>query len=243
MRGHANDTIRNGCINNRVWKGGKTLAPYLAKKGWQVTVVEQSSAMYGGTCINIGCIPTKSLIHSAEMIAARGISEFAEKARAYEEAWNFKEELVSSLRSKHQTNLSNTSDIQLINGQASFLSPHEVLVKGEGEESITIKAIQIFINTGAVPVMPTVEGGSSRIYSSTTLLGLNKLPRRLVIVGSGFIGLECASMYANFGTEVTVIERGATILKQEDEDIRESIKSVLEPRGIRFLVSSRFGSN
>lgn len=237
MRTHTTDAVIIG-----FGKGGKTLAPFLAKQGWQVTVVEQSSDMYGGTCINIGCIPTKSLIHSAEIISHRVGDNFAQKATAYEEAWMFKEELVAALRNKNKSNLTDLPGIQLINGKASFVSPYEVLVNIEGEEAVKLQAKHIFINTGAVPHMPVIAGGSSLLYTSTTLLQLKKLPRRMAIVGSGFIGLEFASMFANFGTEVTVIERGPELLKREDQDIRESIKGVLEAQGIRFYVSSKVES-
>ncbi|SFI41384.1 Pyruvate/2-oxoglutarate dehydrogenase complex, dihydrolipoamide dehydrogenase (E3) component [Paenibacillus sp. UNC496MF] len=220
-------------------KGGKTLAPFLAKQGWRVIVVEQSPAMYGGTCINIGCIPTKSLVHGAEIAASRGDVEFAEKERAFEAAWRTKEELVSFLRGKNRDNVAGHPGIRLITGQASFVSPHEVIVTMQADEAVTIRADRIFINTGAVPAMPAVEGDSRRLYNSTTLLGLNKLPRRMAIVGSGFIGLEFASMYANFGTEVTVIERSPELLKREDADVREAVRQALEALGVRFMFSSR----
>ncbi|MDF2653209.1 MAG: UDP-glucose/GDP-mannose dehydrogenase family, binding domain protein [Paenibacillus sp.] len=219
-------------------KGGKTLAPFLAKQGWNVTLVEQSTSMYGGTCINIGCIPTKSLVHSAEKISGQSYSDFASRSKAFEEAWRTKEELVSFLRGKNHDNLTRQPGIQLINGHASFVSPHQVLVEITESESISIQAKHIFINTGAVPFMPKMEGESSHIYNSKTLLDLNQLPRRMAIVGTGYIGLEFASMYANFGTEVTVIERGPELLKREDRDVREEIRRVIEANNIRFHFST-----
>lgn len=219
-------------------KGGKTLAPFLAKQGWKVTVVEQSPAMYGGTCINIACIPTKALVQAAEEATKKGL-DFESKAKEFEEAWKSKEELVAFLRSKNHDNLISHPGVKLITGKASFISPHEVTVEKQGEESIVIQAKQIFINTGAVPFMPDLPVESNHIYNSTSLLSCNVLPRRLAIVGSGFIGLEFASIYANFGSEVTVIERGEEILKQEDHDLREEVQRVLESKGIRFIFSSK----
>ena len=206
-------------------KGGKTLAAHLAKQGWQVAVIEKSSLMYGGTCINIACIPTKSLVHSAETNVP------------YLEAINEKNRLVAALRQRNFEMIDQLPGATVITGTASFISARQVSVRlaGSGEELI-IEAEKIIINTGAKPVIPSIPGieQSQRIFTSTTLIEHKELPDQLVIVGAGYIALEFASMYAQFGSKVTVLDRSATFLANEDRDIADAIRTILTAKGIHI---------
>lgn len=206
-------------------KGGKTLAAYLAKEGWQVAVIEKSPLMYGGTCINIACIPTKSLVHSAETHVP------------YNEAIHEKNRLVTSLRQRNYDMVDQLPSATVITGTATFVSPRQVsvLLANTGEE-VLIEAEKIIINTGAKPVIPSIPGieQSQRIFTSTTLIEQTALPDELVIIGAGYIALEFASMYAQFGSKVTLLDRSATFLKSEDRDIADAIQTILTATGIQI---------
>ena len=186
-------------------KGGKTLAAELAKRKLDVAVVERSEKMYGGTCINIGCIPTKTLVHAAKH-ADKDASWEVKKAY-YRQSIARKEEVVSFLRQKNYHNLADNPHITVYTGIGSFAGP-DVVEVGMAEGTLQLQAPRIFINTGAETVIPPIEGiqGNPRVYTSTSIMELTELPAQLVIVGGGYIGLEFASMYASFGSQVTVLE-------------------------------------
>lgn len=216
-------------------KGGKTLAVELAKREWTVAVVERSEKMYGGTCINTGCIPTKTLIHQAKAAAMRPELPFDRKKEFYRRAVAVKEEVVSSLRDRNYHNLADRPGIAVYTGTGSFVSPDEVSVEGaEGRQ--VLKAKYIFIDTGAETVLPSIDGASASrfVYTSASIMELEELPRRLAIVGGGYIGLEFASMYASFGSEVTVFEGGTELMPREDRDVADSVREALEKKGIVF---------
>ncbi|MFD1142370.1 FAD-dependent oxidoreductase [Larkinella insperata] len=203
-------------------KAGKTLAAYLAKHQVQTVLVEQSDQMYGGTCINIGCIPTKSLVVQAE------------RKVPYADAVRATDELTAFLRQQNFNALDTLTGSTVITGKASFVSAHDITVRTQSSEEIQIQADRIFINTGTVPFLPTIPGleGSSRIYTSTSLLKESRLPKKLVVIGGGFIGLEYASMYAQYGSQVTVLDTSPRFLPREDDDLAAEIGNVLQQKGI-----------
>lgn len=206
-------------------KGGKTLAAYLAGRGEEVAIVEKSKGMYGGTCINIACIPTKSLIVNAE------------KGLPYPEAHTIKDQLTATLRQKNYDKIANAPQATVIDGTASFASASSVTVKTEDEEK-TITAERIFINTGTKPFVPGIDGVyGPHIYNSTTLMELGEKPRRLVVIGGGFVGLEFADMFLKFGSEVTVLDHSAAFLPREDRDMAEAISGALTQKGLKIVSS------
>jgi len=220
-------------------KGGKTLAPYLAEQGLKVAVAEKSPLMYGGTCINVGCIPTKALAYQAHLASEHGAGSEEERQANYARAIKEKNELVALLRAKNLDKVKSHPGVTVLTGVASFLSPHEVRVETESGTWI-IEAEKIFINTGARPVVPSLPGiDSSRVYTSAELLDLDRLPARLAIVGGGYIGLEFASIYAGFGSQVTVIEKGSRFMPREDRDIAEEVRAALERHGVRILLDTK----
>lgn len=220
-------------------KGGKTLAGHLAKQGKKVAMIEKSDTMYGGTCINVGCIPSKSLVHSAAESKLHINASFTEKAEIYKKAIEEKRSLTAKLRKKNYDKLADHPNITVINGEASFLSATAVSVKMQ-EAVEELQAANIFINTGSTSVIPDIKGidNNPSVYYSNTLMDLDKLPEHLVIIGGGYIGLEFASMYANFGSKVTVLQHGGTFLPKEDADIAAAIRSNLEAQGIQFLLNA-----
>lgn len=220
-------------------KGGKVLAADLANRGWSVAVIERSEGMYGGTCINIGCIPTKALIHYAQVTGYRRPSTFGQYAEEFREAIIAKKELTALLREKNFKNLDDRETVTVFTGEASFRSPYEIMVK-TGTDSFLLEGEKIFINTGATSIIPSIHGieGNPFIYTSTSIMELEKLPRHLVIVGGGYIGLEFASMFAGFGSEVTILEAGETFIPREDRDIAEAVKATLEKKGITIHLNT-----
>lgn len=220
-------------------KGGKTLAADLANHGWNVAVVERSTGMYGGTCINIGCIPTKALVHYAQVTGYRRPSTFEQYAEEFKQAILAKEKLTSLLREKNFKNLDDRETVTVYTGEASFRSPYEIVVKTD-TDSFLLEGEKIFINTGATTIIPTISGieDNPYVYTSTSIMELEKLPRHLVIVGGGYIGLEFASMFAGFGSKVTILEAGEVFIPREDRDIADSVKSTLEKKGITIHLNT-----
>lgn len=224
-------------------KGGKTLAAAMAGHDWSVAMIERSDKMYGGTCINIGCIPTKALIHSAALAGAGHPLDFAQRRGYYKESVAAKTALVDLLRDKNYHKLADDERIDVYTGEGSFVSQNVVAVKNaNGTQEITGR--YIIINTGAETVIPPIEGiaRSGRVYTSTSIMELEELPRRLVIVGGGYIGLEFASMYASFGSQVTVLEGFAELLPREDRDIAQNVRETLEKKGIGFRLNAKVES-
>lgn len=222
-------------------KGGKTLAGTLAANGKNVALIEKDADMYGGTCINVGCIPSKSFVTSAAF-SAKLDSSFEEKAKLYRKAVEKKTRLTAALRDKNYHKVADLENADVYNGTASFLDSRHVAVALQGE-TLELEADQIFINTGARPFVPLIEGlsDSRRAYISETILSLEELPKRLVIIG-GYIGMEFASIYTNFGSKVTVIQDGEVFLPREDRDIADAVAESLKERGVRLLLSTKINS-
>lgn len=221
-------------------KGGKTLAADLAARDWSVAMVERSNHMYGGTCINIGCIPTKFLIHKANLVAECGHMTFDQQKAYYKQVIGEKNNLTAKLRDKNYHKLADNGKIVVYTGEGSFVSPDTVAVKIK-DGTLEIKGKRIIINTGSETVMPQIPGigGSSKVYTSTSIMELRTLPSRLTIIGGGYIGLEFASMYAAFGSQVTVLESFSELIPREDRDIAENVKEVLEKKGIAIHLNAK----
>ncbi|WP_085062983.1 hypothiocyanous acid reductase MerA [Staphylococcus haemolyticus] len=210
-------------------KAGKTLAKYAASQGQHVVLVEQSSDNFGGTCINHGCIPSKVLVHD-------GID-----GTDFDTAFSRKKDVVSALNKKNYDNLANDSNIEVFNYKAQFKSNTEVnLVNEDGSIAKTLTADKIVINTGAKSNIPPIKGIdiAQNLYDSRGLLNISYQPKHLVIIGGGYIALEFASMFANFGSKVTVIEYGAQIMPREDQNVVAHAIKDLEDKGITFITNA-----
>ena len=221
-------------------KGGKTLAGFLAGKGQNVALIEKSDKMYGGTCINVGCIPSKKLVNSTKVLKDKGLSSIEDKEKFYAESIENKNTLIGALRGKNYEMLASKENITVYDGTGSFVSKNVVNVENNGE-NVQIEGEKIFINTGAATIIPDIKGvkESNYVYTSTSIMELKELPKKLTIVGAGYIGLEFASMYSEFGSEVTVIDMGDRLMPREDEEIAERVKAILEAKGIKFLLKSK----
>ena len=220
-------------------KAGKTLAGALAGRGRRVALVERDSAMYGGTCINVACIPTKSLNEQALRSEAVG-GGFDERAERYAAAIATKRALTAKLREKNLGKLV-SAGVDVIDGVASFAGPRIVAVAAPDGTTRELEADDIVINTGSRPFVPPIDGlsESGRVFVSETMMELDRLPRRLVIIGGGYIGLEFASIYANFGSDVTIVQDGEAFIPREDEEVAGVVLESLERRGITVLRSAK----
>ncbi|QZZ03265.1 hypothiocyanous acid reductase MerA [Staphylococcus arlettae] len=210
-------------------KGGKTLAKFAATQGKKVAMIEQSPRMYGGTCINIGCIPSKTLVH--EGLAHSG----------FKQAMQRKEEVIDALNNKNYHNLADEENITVFDNKAKFQSNDTVaLLNDNGSIEETVTAENIVINTGATPVILPIDGikESQYLYDSTGIMNLPEQPQRLVIVGGGYIALEFASIFANFGTEVTVLEHKSELLAHEDREVVAQVEQDLTDKGVTFVYSA-----
>ena len=221
-------------------KGGKTLAGFLAGKGQNVALIEKSDKMYGGTCINVGCIPSKKLVNSTKVLKNKGLENVEAKEKFYAESIDNKNALIGALRGKNYEMLASKDTVTVYDGTGSFVSKNVVNVENNGE-NIQIEGEKIFINTGSTTIIPNIKGvkESNYVYTSTSLMELKELPKKLTVIGAGYIGLEFASMYSEFGSEVTVIDMADRLMPREDEEIAERVKAILEAKGIKFLLKSK----
>lgn len=224
-------------------KGGKTLAAEFSKHNKKVAIIERSTQMYGGTCINIGCIPTKTLVHQAKLASEMQMNSFAQKQAFYTKAIQIKESVVETLRDKNYHNLADNPNITVFNGIGSFVSPKVVRVSNLNGE-ILLQSDIIIINTGAETIVPPIEGVKENpfVYTSTSIMELKQHPKQLIIVGGGYIGLEFASIYASFGSAVTVLEGSSELVPREDRDIAVAVKKALEKKDIRFRMNAQVQS-
>lgn len=218
-------------------KAGKTLAVDLANRGQKIALIEKSQEMYGGTCINQACIPTKILENKSSIIRSQNLDSFNEKEIKYEEAINQKEELISKLRMANYNKLNSNENITIFTGQGSFINENTIEVNTIEGEVLILEGEKIFINTGSKPNIPDIKGieNSKIVYTNETLMKLNKLPSKITIIGAGYIGLEFAGIYASFGSEVTVVNTHRTILPKEDNDDAQEVVNILKKRNVKFL--------
>lgn len=221
-------------------KAGKTLAAELSNHGWQVAIIERSNMMYGGSCPNIACIPAKTLIHEAEIASLLYQDNFPKQANIYKQAISRKNRLTSFLRDSNYERLNKLPNVTIYTGKGSFVSSDTIKVSlPDGD--IELQGKEIFINTGSIPIIPAIDGieQSQHVYTSTTLLELDNLPKHLIIVGGGYIGLEFASMYTEFGSKVTILESGNRFMPNEDSDISKNVREVMEKKGIEIHLNAR----
>ena len=221
-------------------KGGKLLAAELANRNWKVAIIERSPQMYGGTCVNVGCIPTKALIYESEQAERLYRDDYGNQAKYYALAIRRKNKLVSFLRDKNHERIKEHPNITLYDGTASFVSDDTVKVVSHNKKEILLKGKEVFINTGATPILPAVKGidASKHVFTSEPLLQQSKLPGHLLILGAGAIGMEFATMYAGFGSKVTLLETGSRFMPKADRDIAESMLESLKRKGIEIRLNA-----
>ena len=223
-------------------QGGIPLATTLAQAGWKVALVER--AYVGGSCINTGCTPTKTMIASARVAhQARTAADYGVKTGQVSvdmlAVRNRKREMVKSFRQSTLERIKNT-EVDLIRGEASFTGPKSITVSSDEGKNSEFSADMIFIDTGARPRIPDLPGLDEIPYlDSTTIMELDKIPDHLLILGGGYVGVEFGQMFRRFGSQVTIIERGSQLLSHEDSDVAEEIHHIFEQDGIEVLLDSQ----
>jgi pyruvate/2-oxoglutarate dehydrogenase complex dihydrolipoamide dehydrogenase (E3) component len=222
------------------------LAEKLAAAGWKTALIEKK--FIGGTCINVGCTPTKTLIASGRVaylakrsadygIHTTGISIDIESVIKRKNAH------VLSARESSAKRLLETYNLDVVFGSAVFSGPKEVTVTKEEGSTATMTAEKIFINTGTRPVIPPIAGLAEIHYlTSDTILDLLVVPSHLVIIGGSYVALEFGQLYRRLGSEVTIVEGDPQFLSKEDDDIAAEIKKILEEDGIRILTGTKVNS-
>ena len=219
-------------------QAGPSLATRLAASGRRTAIVER--ARFGGTCVNVGCIPTKTLVASARAIyMARRGDEFgfavggdirADMTRIMAR----KDAIVRQSREGIETWLRGTPNLTVLQGHARFTGLRTLTVN----ENV-LSADQIFINVGARAILPEMaDARHPRCLTNTTILDLDQIPEHLVVIGGSYIGLEFAQVFRRFGSQVTVVERGARLIAREDDDISSGLKGILESEGISFRLNA-----
>ncbi|WP_425144833.1 mercuric reductase [Deinococcus sp.] len=222
-------------------QAGGPLAGALAKAGWRTALVERVHV--GGTCINEGCTPTKTLIASARVAhLARRAHDYGLEVGAIKvdmpRVVARKAAVVDSFREGSTRSLL-AAGVELIRGEARFSGPHTLDIQLSEGGTRTVTAANIFINTGASPSKPQTPGiAEVGALDSTSVMELQEVPSHLMIQGGGFIGLEFAQLFARLGSTVTVLERGDRLAAREDADVAQALQSALEADGVRFEINT-----
>ncbi len=233
-----NESMQYDAIVIGSGQGGNPLAQQLAAGGERAALVE--SDKLGGTCINTGCTPTKTMVASAQVAYyARNAARWGVNAGSVSvdlpTVLKRKNEVVTQFRSGWEKKVNQTGHPDWYRGRARFVGPKQLAV---GDQ--TLEGKRIFIDTGCVPAVPRVTGLEGVPYlTNVTLMELQGLPKHLLVMGGGYVGLEFGQMFRRFGSEVTVIQSAERILTQEDEDVTAELQRCLEEEGIRFLLNTR----
>jgi pyruvate/2-oxoglutarate dehydrogenase complex dihydrolipoamide dehydrogenase (E3) component len=224
-------------------QAGKPLALAFGDKGLKTAIIE--SKYVGGKCINYGCTPTKTMISSAKIAQLAGDSG-KYGVRAGKVKVNFrkvierKNEIVKSFRDSGRKRLQKHEKVELIFGEASFKGEYVIEVKQKKGGVMALTSDKIFINTGTLPFIPHIEGlDKSGYLTSTSILDLNELPKHLIIIGGGYVGLEFAQMFRRFGSKVTIIQKNKRLAPREDDDVCSEIFKIVSEDGIDVLLDAR----
>jgi pyruvate/2-oxoglutarate dehydrogenase complex dihydrolipoamide dehydrogenase (E3) component len=220
-------------------QAGPALAVRLAQAGRKTAIVERK--LLGGTCVNVGCIPTKTLIASARVayMARRardyGVEIPAEVRVDMARVKARKDVVVQASSDSLGKWLRETPNLTLMHGHARFEDPHRVRVDGE-----LLEAPQIFLDVGGRAAVPDITGlGDVEYFTNSSMMAVDFLPEHLVIVGGSYIGLEFAQMYRRFGSRVTVVEMAPRLIGREDEEVSAEVQAILEREGIDFRLNSK----
>ncbi len=218
------------------------LSRTLAQAGWKVALVEQKHV--GGTCVNEGCTPTKTMVASAR------VAHLARRAADYgvhtgpvtvdmEKVRQRKRDIVTRFRTGSRRRIENTEGVELLMGQARFTGPRTVEVDLNDGQTRHLTADKIFINVGQRPRKPDIPGLDHVPHlDSTSIMELDEVPEHLIVVGGGYVGVEFGQMFRRFGAAVTIVQRSEQLLTHEDLDVAEAVAQILREDGIEILLNS-----
>ena len=237
------DSTRYDAIVVGAGQAGVPLARALADAGMHTALLEREHV--GGTCVNEGCTPTKTMVASARVayLAKRGadygvrtgtigldLTKVRERKRA----------IVDSFRNGSQGRLEKTKNLELIFGEVQFAAALSVKVKKADGTEVSLTGEKVFINAGCRPAVPNLEGLSSVPFlNSTSIMELNQVPEHLIVLGGGYIGLEFGQMFRRFGSKVTVVQSGARLLGREDADVADAVLAIFREDGIEVLLNAK----
>jgi pyruvate/2-oxoglutarate dehydrogenase complex dihydrolipoamide dehydrogenase (E3) component len=223
-------------------QAGKPLALSLAGAGWKTAVIEREHV--GGTCINVGCTPTKTMVASARVAyLARRAADYGVRTGPVSvdlaKVRQRKRAIVESFRSGSQSRLEKTPNLDLLFGEARFIGAKTVEVRLRDGTTRQLTAETIVINTGCRPARPPVAGlDTVPVLDSTSIMELDAVPDHLLILGGGYIGLEFGQMFRRFGSAVTIVQRGDHLLAREDADVADEVAKIMREDGIEVLLES-----
>ncbi|UCF64441.1 MAG: FAD-dependent oxidoreductase, partial [bacterium] len=223
-------------------QGGSPLARELANAGWKTAVIE--SHYVGGSCINFGCTPTKTMVASARVAyLARRAGDYGVSASEIsvelKKVKQRKQNIVESFRNSGRRRLETTENLDLYFGRGRFLNSQDIEIKLNSGKKKLIRGKYIVINTGTETFIPDIPGLQSIDHlTSSSIMELEKVPEHLLIMGGGYIGLEFGQMFRRFGSQVTIIQRGSQLLSREDRDVAEEIATILQEDGIQVLLEA-----
>ncbi|MDX1642796.1 MAG: mercuric reductase [Thermoanaerobaculia bacterium] len=223
-------------------QAGKPLAHALAEAGWRTAIVERR--LVGGSCINYGCTPTKTMVASARVAhLARRAAEYGVSTGSIavdlEIVRQRKRSIVERFRDSGREGLEEAENLDLVMGEARFVDDHEIEIVLADGRTKRLAGDQIFINTGTRPLRPPIDGLEAvEALDNESIMELPEVPEYLVVVGGGYVGLEFAQMFGRFGSTVTVVQRCEQLLPREDPDIADAVREILEEEGIEVLLES-----
>jgi pyruvate/2-oxoglutarate dehydrogenase complex dihydrolipoamide dehydrogenase (E3) component len=222
-------------------EGGKYLAWHLAQQGDATMVIERK--YIGGSCPNINCLPTKNEIWSAKVAhLVKHASEFGTNTGAVsvdiDAVRRRKRQMVDGLIDIHKSRYKATG-ARLVMGSAKFVGKKKLEVHLMDADEVTVSAERVFLNLGTHAAIPPIPGlAESDPLTHVEVLELDRLPHHLVVIGGGYVGLEFAQAYRRFGSEVTVLQRGAHLLSNQDEDVSEELRKILVAEGVDVVNSA-----
>jgi pyruvate/2-oxoglutarate dehydrogenase complex dihydrolipoamide dehydrogenase (E3) component len=225
-------------------QGGTPLCQALANAGWRTALVERVHV--GGTCINEGCTPTKTMVASGRVayLARRGADYGVNTGKIridMKRVRKRKRDIVNSFRGGQQKRVEGTKNLDLIFGEASFVSAKSIEVTDKKGGKRTLSAEYFFVNAGCRPSAPPISGLDDVPYlDSTSVMELDKVPKHLVVIGGGYIGLEFGQLFRRLGSEVTVITSGEQLLDHEDKDVADEVAKILQQDGIKILFNVKY---
>ena len=235
-------TIQYDAIVIGAGQAGGPLSTALARAGWKVAIIEREHV--GGTCINEGCTPTKTMVASARVAyLARRAADYGVHTGPISVDMTVvrkrKRDIVESFRSGSQRRIESTPGVDLLMGESYFVEPKVVEVRLNTGETRRLSAGTIFINAGDRPSKPSIEGLEQvHTLNSTTIMELDTVPEHLLVLGGGYVGLEFGQMFRRFGSQVTIIQRGSHLLAREDNDVADAVADIMREDGITVLLET-----
>lgn len=224
-------------------QGGTPLCQALAEAGMRTALIEREHV--GGTCINEGCTPTKTMIASGRVVyLARRAGDYGVNVGSIRVSMDRvrrrKRDIVKQFRSGSEARIKKTKNLDLIYGTAAFTDPKSIAVELSKGRKCVLTAEKFFINAGCRPAVPPLDGlGQIRFLNSTSIMELAQVPRHLIVLGGGYVGLEFGQLFRRLGSRVTIVQSAPQLLAGEDADVAEAVAAILKQDGIEILVNTR----